>query len=96
MQSSQNRGDMITSRSLYRKLPVRARVLVAASRDFRRMLHGERSYSSRDGSDHQICPHARGLLVNTSTYMKALTVEMNRLTYIIHVTVEVKLICRRE
>jgi len=70
---------MIASRSLYRKLPVPTSArwrLAAPSRDFRRMLHGERSYSSRDESDHRICHHASRLLVNTFTYMKDLMVEM--------------------
>ena len=88
---------MIDSRSLYRKLSVRA--LVEDSLQLPEIfggyvsLHGERSYSSRDGSDHasNLSPCKSSPRQYIHVYMKALMVEMNRLTYIIHVTVVVKL-----
>ena len=98
MQSSQNRGDRIAS-PCTGKYRIRARV--EDSLQLPEIFSGcsiEKGVTVADdgkpsSTDHRICHHTSRLLVNTSTY-KALMVEMSRLTYIIHVTVEGKLILR--
>ena len=67
----------------------------AASRDFRRMFHGERSYSSWDGSRSSNLPPCKPSprrYMHVRIWREALMMEMSRLTYIVHVTVEGELV----